>query len=96
MLAQRDGETYNTSHYNKESKEGNRMTYRLVDLIKEGIEIPVYVQSVMKNLIGDVNLYGIYVLFPDDFTEPDFDLTDVAYITVENHDKGVIVLYEKD
>lgn len=71
------------------------MTYRLVDLIKEGIEIPMYVQSAMKNLIGDVNLYGVYVLFPDDFTEPDFDLTDVAYITVEDDDKGVIVLYEK-
>lgn len=72
------------------------MQYRLVDLIREGIEIPVYVQRAIKNLIGDVNLYDIYVLFPDDFTAPDFDLTDVAYITVEDGEKGVIVLYEKD
>ena len=72
------------------------MCYRLVDLIKEGIEIPLRVQSAMKNLIGDVNLYGIYVLFPGDFTDPDFYSVDVAYTTVEDDNKGVIVLYERD
>lgn len=55
------------------------MKYRLVDLIKDGILIPESVQLEVAECMKLVSMYGIFIVFPDDYCYPDFTYAKVDY-----------------
>lgn len=59
------------------------MKYRLVDLIKEGILIPELVQKEVADCMTLVSIYGIFLVFPDDYCQPDFTYTKVHHSIID-------------
>lgn len=72
------------------------MKYRLVDLIKEGFNIPRSVEIAICDCMKEVSMYGIYIVFPDDFCTPVFEYTKVAFSMVDvDTDSAEIIMEEK-
>lgn len=72
------------------------MKYRLVELIKEGLGIPRSVELAICDCMKNVSMYGIYIVFPDDFCVPLFEGTKVAYLLIdEDRDYAEIIMEEK-
>lgn len=59
------------------------MKYRLVDLIKEGVLIPESVQKEVAECMKLVSMYGIFLVFPDEYCQPDFTYVKVDYTTID-------------
>lgn len=72
------------------------MKYRLVDLIKEGLGIPRSVELVICDCMKEVSMYGIYIVFPDDFCAPVFEGTKVSFsLIAEDRDYAEIIMKER-
>lgn len=59
------------------------MKYRLVELIKDGIIIPESVQKEIADCMRLVSMYGIFLVFPEDYCHPDFTYSKVDYSIID-------------
>ena len=72
------------------------MKYRLVDLIKEGLGIPRSVELAICDCMKEVSMYGIYIVFPDDFCAPVFEVTKVSFSLIdEDMNYAEIIMEER-
>lgn len=59
------------------------MKYRLVDLIKDGIFIPDSVQKEVADCMAQVSMYGIFLVFPEDYCQPHFTFIKVDHSIID-------------
>lgn len=59
------------------------MKYRLVELIKDGIIIPESVQKEVAECMNLVSMYGIFLVFPEDYCHPDFTYAKVHHSIID-------------